>query len=406
MNLLTINSYDCSPIASGGVNRITDILSRQFTKRGINCYLGFFENISPDLERTPFVDRILLNRNFDKAAFKAFLLKNQIDIIQVNFLKKHNLTTLPLIYQIAHECGAKVIYAFHMCPGFQTVTYGSWEMVRYCIKTHANVLTETNKWLRTLAQPVIRLIEPIVLRNKYRIPYDNCDQLITLSSHYFAPYLRLAGIKESNKITAIPNALRFTKSATIEDIQHKQPIALVVARFDEDTKRLSLILKAWRQIEQDSRFADWKLQLVGDGKDRGFYEYLTNKWKLQRIEFTGQQNPQEYYRDASLFLMTSTAEGWGMTLTESMQLGTPCIAMDTFGALQDIITNHQDGIISPANLSLFSQQWMQLMLQTTQRQQMAQHAIEKSQSFTIDIVTNKWLNLFTNILNTNYNETH
>ena len=52
-----------------------------------------------------------------------------------------------------------------------------------------------------------------------------------------------------------------------------------------------------------NQYADWKLQLVGDGRDKAFYHYLVKKWNLQRVEFAGQQNPQEYYRRASLFLM-------------------------------------------------------------------------------------------------------
>lgn len=398
MNLLTINSFDCSPVASGGVNRITDILSRQFTRHGINCFLGFFETIAPELERTPFVDRILLNRNFDKNTFKAFLLKNKIDIVQVNFLKKHNLITMPLIYQAAYECGAKVIYAFHMCPGFQTVTYGSWDMVRYSIGQHKNILTESKKLVMTLLRPIIKIIEPVILKNKYRYPYDSCDKIVTLSSHYFAPYLRLAGIKTSDKMVAIPNALRFAEYASSEDIQNKEHIALVVARFDEDTKRLSLVLKAWREIEQDTRFCDWKLQLVGNGRDIDFYRYLVNKLKLKHVEFTGQQNPQEYYRKASLFLMTSSAEGWGMTLIEAMQMGTPVLAMDSYGALHDIVTDSVEGCITRNNnLGEFTVKLKKMLSDEKMLSEMSHNAVKKSMNFTIDNVVGRWLSLFNEI---------
>ena len=144
MNLLTINSFNCSAQASGGVNQTTVALTTYFTQQcGINCYLGFFEDIPKKFEPLPlFKGRILLKRQFDEQAFENFLRTNYIDIVQVNFLKKHNLKTLPQIYKVAHKCGAKVIYAFHMCPGFQIHTYGSWERVKYGWRYNDNAQAE------------------------------------------------------------------------------------------------------------------------------------------------------------------------------------------------------------------------------------------------------------------------
>jgi glycosyltransferase involved in cell wall biosynthesis len=47
--------------------------------------------------------------------------------------------------------------------------------------------------------------------------------------------------------------------------------------------------------------------------------------------------------------MTSTAEGWGMVLTEAQQMGVPVVAMDSFGALHDIIEDGYNGRIVPNN---------------------------------------------------------
>ena len=154
MNLLIINSFNCSAQAMGGVNQTTVTLTTYFTHQcGINCYLGFFEDIPSEFAPLPeFKERILLNRHFDEQAFESFLYKNHIDIVQVNFLKKHNLKTLPQIYKVAHACGAQVIYAFHMCPGFQIHTYGSWERVKYGCRYQDNAREETKQWLLTKAR--------------------------------------------------------------------------------------------------------------------------------------------------------------------------------------------------------------------------------------------------------------
>ena len=159
------------------------------------------------------------------------------------------------------------------------------------------------------------------------------------------------------------------------------------------------MLKAWREIEADSQYKEWKLQIVGDGRDKGFYEYLVRKWALQRVEFTGRQNPQEYYRKASLFLMTSTAEGWPMVLMEAQQLGVPVLALDSFGSLHDIIEDGVNGRIVPNNdLKAFASAMRGVMNDDNMRQKMAEASVELSKRFEMQNVLQQWLQLFDEIL--------
>ena len=397
MRLLTINSFDCSAQSSGGVNQTTVKLTKYFTSQcGMQCYLGFFENLPAGFEPLLlFEGRILLNRHLDKQAFADFLKTNKIDVVQVNFLKKRNLVVMPALYEVAHQCGAKVIYAFHMCPGFQIHTYGSWERMLYGWLNRDNALAETKKWVLTKTSGLWKGIARRVLQSKYRVPYENCDKQVVLSKYYFPTYLYYAGVADSNKMTAIGNALRFNVFATEQDVCQKQKTVIVVARFDEDTKRLSYVLRAWREIEKTNQYADWKLQLVGDGRDKAFYHYLVKKWKLKRVEFVGQQDPQEYYRSASLFLMTSTAEGWGMVLTEAQQMGVPVVAMDSFGALYDIIEDGYNGrIVANNDLVAFQNAMMEIMEDEAKRTEMALHAIESSKRYEIQHILLQWQKLF------------
>ena len=398
MNLLTINSFDCSLQAGGGVNRITAILSKAFTELGINCYLGYFEALPEKFTLAPFADRIHLNKNLDVAVFEQFLLRNQIDIVQVNFLKKENLPTIRSIYEIAHRNGVKVIYAFHMCPGFQSVTYGSWLRALYGWKTGDNAVAETKKWLMTCTRSLWKPISQWILRNKYRIPYQYCDKVVLLSSHYRTPYSQLSGIEASDKFTAIGNALRFETYASDADIEAKKKTLLVVARFDEDTKRLSLVFKTWKQLCLDPQLSDWKLQLVGDGRDLPFYKNLIQKWDLPRVEFTGLQNPQEYYRKASLFLMTSSAEGWPMVINEAAQMGTPTVAMNTFGALQDLVAPGVSGVlVDDEDVAGMALKLRELMLNNDKRKLMAKAAREQSRLFEPQLIVAKWVQLFNSL---------
>lgn len=397
MRLLTINSFDCSEQSSGGVNQTTVKLTNYLTSYcGVHCYLGFFENLPNKFAPLPlFEGRILLNRNFDEQAFSKFLLSNHIDIVQVNFLKKENLVVMPALYRVAKQCGVKVIYAFHMCPGFQIHTYGSFNRMLYGWQKRDNALAETKKWILTITQKLWLPIGRRLLQPKYKIPYESADKVVVLSKNYFAPYLYYAGIQQSEKMVAIGNSLRFSQYIRQDEIPLKDKTIIVVARFDEDTKRISYVLRTWREIERNMKYTDWKLQLVGDGRDMSFYRHLVKKWDLRRVEFTGHQNPESYYRRASLFLMTSTAEGWPMVLLEAQQMGIPVVAMDSFGALHDMIKDGYNGLIVPNNdLNAFCTAITNIMEDDSLRYKMSIHARESCKRFEIQHVIAQWKNIF------------
>ena len=399
MNILYINSYNCSP-QTGGVNRIVYLLSRYFMEiKNYKCFIGFYEFQPKGRPIADFDGSIKLSRNFDHREFETFLTENEIDIVQINFLKKENLCTIPHIYQIAHKHNIKVLYCLHVCPGFEIATYGSWERVRYSFTHKEAPLQELRRWLITVTKPVVWSFANRILRYKYKSPYLNCDKVVLLSPNYRKPYLDIIGLKDSQKFEAIGNALTFNEFASEDDIIRKQKTALVVARFDDFSKRVSLALEVWKKIEQDERFDDWTLTLVGDGSAMGFYKYLVEKWNLKRVVFTGHQNPIEYYRSASVFLMTSSFEGWPMTLMEASQLGVPTVAFDSFGALRDIIEDDYNGKIVPNNnINAFYEALAGLMSNDDQRRQMCRNTIEKCREFEIEKIIGKWEELFGKLL--------
>lgn len=399
MNILFINSFDCSPASNGGVNRIVYVLSRYFREQyDFRCSFGYYYD-NPARPLAEFDGRIKLNKNFDAAAFENFITEKGINVIQINFLKKENLCTIPLIYQIAQKHNVKVLYCLHVCPGFETVTYGSWERVKFSIAHHDHPMRELKRWLITVSKPLLRPISDRLIRNKYLIPYQNCDRVVVLSQYYKEPYARIAGVKGLDKFDAIGNALTFKEYASKEDIANKKKEVLIVARFDEFSKRISLALKVWREIEKDARLNDWELTLVGSGEAEDFYKYLVDKWKLKQVNFTGHQNPIEYYRRASIFLMTSSAEGWPMVLMEANQMGVATVAFDSFGALHDIIRDGENGYIVPNNnISAFSHKLTELMMNDDLRDVMCHNAITNSKQFEINKIAENWMELFFNIL--------
>ena len=404
MNILFINNFECSPDISGGVNRVIYVLTRHFTEDlGYNCFFGFFDNIPSDKRPAKFAGRIRLSSPLKEDEFKKFLVDNHIDIVEVNFLIKKNLSTITAMYKITKELGIKLIYELHAKPGFENDTYGTFERVMFSITHQGNTKQELYRWFITLFKPIAKPFSDLIFRKKYRLSYDNCDKVVLLSQHYLDDYCRIAGLKKTkevvDKFTAIGNGLPFSQIISDEDIHNKEKNVVVVQRFDDFVKRISLVLKIWKRIERNDQLNDWTLTLVGDGEFMNYYRHLEKKLNLKRVTFTGLQHPAEYYRKASIFLMTSCTEGWPMVMMEAAQMGLPVLAFDSFGALKDIIQDHYNGILIPNNdIDAFNHCLADLMLDEKRLQTMQFNAKESSRNFTIDKFIEKWEKLFEEVI--------
>lgn len=369
------------------------VLSRHFMEKlGYHCCLGFFEPLPPANEPACFDGRISLNRNLDEREFENFLNDNAIDVIQINFLKKKNLVAIPAICRIAHRMNVKVLYCLHVAPGFELVTYSTWDRVKFAFRTREHPGRELYRRLVTISRPLFgKLLYPLI-RSKYRMPLQNCDKVVLLSMHYAADYAAIAGTEGTDKFEAVGNALTFTDFATEEEIRSKRKEVLIVARFDEFSKRISLILKIWKEIEANPLLKDWTLTLVGDGEAMNYYRHLEKELNLQRVTFEGHQQPKPYYRRASVFLMTSAAEGWPMVLMEALPMGLAVIAYNSFGALRDIIGDDNcNGRLVPNNdQKTFVAELTRLMQDEEERFRLGMNAVTKSREFEIDRIVSRW----------------
>lgn len=98
-------------------------------------------------------------------------------------------------------------------------------------------------------------------------------------------------------------------------------------------KGVDILLHAWQAVER--RFPDWELHVAGP--DNGGYldemRALAALLRLERIMFCGPlygDDKRKAYAEASLFVLPSYSENFGMTVAEALAAGTPAIV--THGA--------------------------------------------------------------------------
>ncbi|MCD8182952.1 MAG: glycosyltransferase [Bacteroides sp.] len=140
--------------------------------------------------------------------------------------------------------------------------------------------------------------------------YNFADKVVLLSDHFKYDFLKYAHLKNDFKIRTIHNALSFQSYYDLANYDHKKKEVLIVSRLEEEPKRISLALKIWKEIEADSSLSDWKLKIVGHGKMENQYKDFVKHHNLTRVCFEGAKNPEPYYNEASIFMMTSSFEGW------------------------------------------------------------------------------------------------
>ena len=139
------------------------------------------------------------------------------------------------------------------------------------------------------------------------------------------------------------------------------------------------------------------MQIIGTGPDEETYKNIINSQNITQVEMTGYKHPLEYYKKASIISVTSANEGWGMVITEAMQMGVVPIVMDSFESLTDIIDDNINGYIIPNNdIDIYTRKLLYLMNNPIVINNMAKQSIKKSHNFSINNMVNKWNKLITN----------
>ncbi|MDR1406323.1 MAG: glycosyltransferase [Prevotellaceae bacterium] len=394
MNILFVTDTDISPL-SGGINRIVSLLAGGFARLpGYKCFLAYADG-SKDATATRFEKKIKIAAQSVRPAFSDFITANRIDAVIVSTASKQNIKfLLPELQRIIKGEPVPVYFWYHSMPGYELAGI-SGRVARYRIVHQKNKFLTAEKWmLGLLNNPPCRAILEKFLRKKYAFICNHADKVILLSDGYIAPFARYARLPCTAGLVAIGNSLSFDFFATSEEIKAKEKIVLIVARMDEDSKRISMALRIWRLVEKYGKSNDWKLVIVGSGDDEQYCRQWAQKRKLQNVVFEGKQNPVSYYRQASVFMMTSAHEGFPVTLLEALQMGVVPVAFDSFSAVHDIIQDGHNGLLVPNNdIKTYAAQLIRLMENEPLRHTMAQNAVESSGRFELSGVIKAWVTL-------------
>ena len=174
------------------------------------------------------------------------------------------------------------------------------------------------------------------IRNKY---YKNAD-LITVQDSSYIKYL-----PNILKISVIPNYI--SDDFTISNKKLKKEKKIICVASLSKQKNIPLLINAFSKL--DNRFNDYKLVLIGIGKEKKKIEKLIRRKNLEykvKLKDTS-SNVRDELLSSTLFVLPSNYEGMPNSMLEAMSLSLPVISTDSTEAIYSIIDDHVNGIIIP-----------------------------------------------------------
>jgi len=154
------------------------------------------------------------------------------------------------------------------------------------------------------------------------------------------------GMADDPRLEVVPNGVgldQITEAASPEE-----PTDLLFVGRLIDEKRVDLLLKAIRLLAD--RFPTLRCSIVGDGPQLASLRSLAAELGIGgRVRFHGKVETAEvprHLRAASILVMPSAREGYGMVVAEAQAAGAvPVVVRSPFSAAPDLVRDGIDGLV-------------------------------------------------------------
>ncbi|WP_065678216.1 glycosyltransferase family 4 protein [Vibrio atlanticus] len=170
-----------------------------------------------------------------------------------------------------------------------------------------------------------------------------------------------------------------------------------VGRYTADKQQLALI-RMWSElIKEKDDVSEWELVLVGSGELEGEIIALVEELDLSNSVklVPPRKDIDTIYLDASIFVLTSSSEGFGMVVLEALSFGLPVVSFDCPSGPRDIIDDNLDGILVDLNdFEGFKIKLYSIMRDKSLREKMSLHGFSKASVWNQSNILSKFKGLF------------
>lgn len=221
--------------------------------------------------------------------------------------------------------------------------------------------------------------------------YRKTGKVITLTENDEKKY-RNVGIDAET----IPNMISFP----VEEHTFEGHRLISVGRLHPQ-KGFDMLIQACKEVF--NRHPDWQLDIFGEGEERDRLQQMINSSSLDKNIFL-----KGYSRDirselsnSDICVVSSRYEGFSMSITESMALGTPVVSFDCPEGPSVLLADGA-GILVPAeDVEALSKGICDMIESPNMREESRRKGFENIAKFSPEPITNTWMRLFDRLLSSN-----
>lgn len=339
MRIFYVHNYYRSCIPSGE-NSVVDAEIEMLRAHGHEVIV--FSRTNDAIRKVPALGPFLSLLSIMANPFAANSLGREIRRSRPDIVHVHNLFPLisPLALWVAHRSGAKVVLTLH---NYRCVCAAGTPMRgnRVCDDCFRTMAADIGKRRRLSVWPAIKyrchrgsLIATVPLAVNiwlYRRFWRKWVDRFIVLSEFQRQIMAECGFP-LEKLAVKGNFTRMKCSSGVP--AQKKDQLLYVGRLS-DEKGLRTLLAGWRQFA--AHFQSATLVIAGDGCQREEYEAMA---KGLHVSFLGMRTHDEVLQlmaeSRATVLPSECWETFGMTVLESMQMGTPVI-VSNLGALPSLV---------------------------------------------------------------------
>lgn len=193
-------------------------------------------------------------------------------------------------------------------------------------------------------------------------------------------------------VSVIPNFARGAKEGQVSD--SSAHTIITIGRL-ELQKNYDSLIRAYKSVA--TKHPDWKLEIWGEGSRHKKLQKLIYELNLDKqVKLCGYTaHVHDQMAQASVFVLTSIMEGFGLVLIEAMSCGLPVVSYECPCGPRDIIRDGEFGFLVPVNDEiLLAERLNYLVEHHDERKAMSIAAQEEAQKYSVDKVIPMWMDLF------------
>lgn len=383
MNILFIYENAINPM-TGGVERITFLLANYLESN--RCSVFFMSLLNPfstsDDRQVFLPDPTNPTSDQNIAFYLKFLAKNSIDVV----INKSG--TNADISKLSFHCkpiGVKLISVVHNSLLGSVKHYSSTRKSKFN-RLHLGFLLPFTD-LKLVKHFMLQMYK--FMYSKHYVALCRLSDLVILESEKFKQELAfLVDNSRLNNVIGISNFLSIDRAP----IEEKRKEVLYVGRINTSQKRVDLLLNIWSLVHK--QFPDWSLRIVGGGEEFDFVKELSARLELRNVQFFGYQDAKPYYESASVICLTSSYEGFGISLIEAMSRGVVPVAFNSYLSVTDIVDDKVNGFLAtPFDIQEYAEILASLMSSKEILGRCSLEAVQSVEKFDLSIIGKKWLSI-------------